>query len=109
TYSHLAATAGALLTAGWSVVVDAAFLRRDQRAAFAAVAEQHGCAFVILHCDAPAEVLRARIAHRQHDASEATLDVLDAQIAAADPLTEAERAQTLPRPAKRHNTGHRAQ
>jgi predicted kinase len=84
------------------VIVDAAFLRRDERAAFAALAAELGCPFRILACEAPPEVLRERIRARQargDDASEATLDVLERQFAWIEPLTPAERAVVIAAPA----------
>ncbi|MEI8083164.1 MAG: AAA family ATPase [Actinomycetes bacterium] len=93
TYTHLADICSDLLKAGWSVVVDAAFLRREHRQTFATVAADTGASFAILHCDAPVNELRSRIARRDHDASEATAAVLDHQLVSADPLTDTEWAR----------------
>jgi len=57
--------------------------------------------FHLLAPEAPAAVLRERIAARQArggDASEATLAVLEQQLGWVEPLTPAERAQCLPTP-----------
>ena len=78
-----------LLQAGWTVVVDAAFLRRQERQAFAELARARGCPFHILAPQAPLQVLRQRIAQRQsagHDPSEATLEVLERQLQWIEPL-----------------------
>ncbi len=59
---HLRLPAGAsahLLNDGWSVVVDAAFLRRAERDSFAALARGMGCQFHILAPEAPIEELRS--------------------------------------------------
>lgn len=94
-YRHMAQQAAHLLQAGWRVLVDATFLHRGQRDAFAAVAQQAGCPFHILACEAPPDTLRARIQRRQADggdASEATLAVLAQQLLSVEPLTPAEQA-----------------
>lgn len=91
TYAHLRAESATLLAAGWSVIVDAAFLRRAEREDFRALARQHGAGFRILECTAPLAELRQRIAARCGDASEATLAVLDQQLDWFEPLTPEER------------------
>jgi uncharacterized protein len=99
TYASLLARARILLGEGWTVLVDAAFLRQAERQAFAALARSLACPFHILAPDAPVAVLRERIAARQAsggDASEATLAVLEQQLGWVEALTETERAQRLP-------------
>jgi predicted kinase len=89
TYVRLAEIARTALNAGFPAVVDATFLRREDRDAFRAVARAAGATFAIAACEAPEEVLRTRIRARARaggDASEATLDVLARQLAAAEPL-----------------------
>jgi len=89
TYARLAEVAAAAVRNGFAAIVDATFLRRAERDAFARVAAQHGARFAILDCVAPKEVLRRRIAARaaeNRDASEANLEVLDHQLAEHDPL-----------------------
>lgn len=101
TYTHLLARARHLLQDGWTVLVDAAFLRRHERAAFAALAQAQGCPFHLLAPEAPVAVLRERIRVRQArgaDASEATLDVLEQQLGWLEPLDAGERARCLPVP-----------
>ncbi len=99
TYEHLRLTAARWLAAGWSVAVDAAFLRRSERHAFAALAREQGGDFRILAPEAPLPELRARIAARRaqgSDASEATLAVLERQVGWLEPLDARERARVLP-------------
>ncbi len=99
TYAHLLERAGHLLQDGWSVLVDAAFLRRHERDAFAEMAQTAGCPFHVLAAEAPLTVLRERITARQArgaDASEATLAVLEQQLGWLEPLDELERARCLP-------------
>jgi aminoglycoside phosphotransferase family enzyme/predicted kinase len=99
TYARLAALADGALRAGHSVIVDATFLDAGNRAALRAVAEERGCPFAILDCDAPPAVLRERVATRQragNDPSEATLEVLERQLRVRQALTAAERAVARP-------------
>jgi len=82
-----------LLGAGWSVIVDATFLKRADRASFRALAQRAGAAFSILAPEATVEQLRERILARQlqgQDASEATLDVLARQLRVIEPLAPEE-------------------
>ena len=99
TYAHLLERTGQLLQMGWSVLVDAAFLRHHERQAFAELARATGCPFHILATEAPLEVLKARITARQaqgSDASEATVAVLEQQLGWLEPLDEFERERCLP-------------
>ncbi len=96
-YDRLAALSHTLLAAGTSVVVDAAANLRGQRDTIAAVASAAGVPLVWLDFDLPAEAVLARVAARQAagtDASDATADVVRAQIAAREPITAAELAAT---------------
>jgi aminoglycoside phosphotransferase family enzyme/predicted kinase len=89
TYERLHELAALLLRAGWSVVVDAAFLRRAERARFAGLAQDCGAAFAICAPQATVAQLRERIVARQaggRDASEATLAVLEKQLGWIEPL-----------------------
>lgn len=92
TYSRLAGLADDAIAAGWSVVVDAAFLRRTQREEFIHLAARLHVAFAILACEAPLEELRRRLTARCNDASEATVAVLEDQLQCAEELTQAERS-----------------
>ena len=92
TYARLRALARGLLAAGWPVIVDAAFLRREERASFRALADEFGVGFGILLAEAPAEELRRRLAARSGDASEATVAVLEKQLTWFEPPDDAERA-----------------
>ena len=87
TYELLADRARLLLRAGWSVVVDAAFLAAPQRSVFRELARDCGVEFAILRCEAPVAELRDRIRRRRGDASEADETVLDRQLANHDELT----------------------
>ncbi len=98
TYTHLQDTARMLLRAGWSVIVDAAFLQRAERDSFHALADACGAGFAILAPQAEIDELRRRITARQasgNDASEATLQVLDKQLQWMEPLGDDERPSVL--------------
>ena len=98
TYGRLAELARAVLSAGRVALVDAAFLRRDERDSFAGLAREMACPFRILDLSAPEQVLRERVAQRGRvggDASEATLAVLERQLEFAEPLNGHERAARL--------------
>jgi aminoglycoside phosphotransferase family enzyme/predicted kinase len=89
TYGHLRDLAASWLGAGWSVIVDATFLKRVDREAFRALAQELGVGFAILAPQATPEQLRQRISTRQAqgaDASEATLAVLEQQVSELEPL-----------------------
>ena len=93
TYAYLAQQVARVVEAGFTVIVDATFLKRAQRDAFQRLAAQLGVPFTILEFRATAETLRCRVAQRSaqgDDASEADLAVLHGQLAAREPLTAAE-------------------
>jgi predicted kinase len=81
TYARLAQIARTALDAGISLVVDAAFLEAERREEFARLALERGARPLVLACEAPAEVLRRRVAARRDDPSDAGLAVLEAQLA----------------------------
>jgi len=90
TYQHLAGIAAELLANGWSVVIDAAFLERQRRDLFHALADQYQVPFKIRACTASTAALQQRIAQRCGDASEATLAVLVWQLSHVEPLARDE-------------------
>jgi predicted kinase len=99
TYQRLHELAQELLAAGWSVIVDAAFLERSRRDAFRALATQAGVPFFIVAPQATPAQLRARVRRRLakgHDASEATPAVLEQQLARIEGLSTDEREHQLP-------------
>lgn len=98
TYGRMAEVARAALAAGVPAVVDGAFLRAAERQRFRALARDLDARFTLVACEAPAEILRARVAARQRagsDASEADLDVLERQIGWQEPLSGDERADCI--------------
>lgn len=98
TYGRLFALARVALEAGWPVVLDAAFLRRQERAQAQALARALDVPFSILACEAPPDVLRQRLLRRRGDASEADAAVLEKLHSAAEALRAEERAFVIPTP-----------
>src|SRR5262249_1549733 len=98
TYEHLTQQAACVVAAGFTVIVDATFLKRAQRATFRHLAAELGVPFTILDFRAHAETLQRRVARRSaqaDDASEADLAVLHGQLAALESLTAEEQACAL--------------
>jgi hypothetical protein len=93
TYARLLHLAEDVLKAGFSVVVDAAFLQAVRRRAFLELARRIGCGFRILQLGADEETLRARLRKRRlegGDPSEADEAVLEAQLSQMEPPGEDE-------------------
>ena len=95
TYAKLAELAAAIITAGYNVIVDAAFLKHEQRAPFQLLAQECGIAFNIVEVTAPAEILRKRISARKNDVSDAGLAVLEHQLASWQALRDDEQDATI--------------
>lgn len=79
-YDAIIARAEAALRAGHSVVLDAVFAHEGERRMAAALALRHGAGFHGLWLEAAPSVLKARVAARHGDASDATIDVVDKQL-----------------------------
>lgn len=89
TYDHLLAVSEMLLRAGWSVIVDATFLKYADRVMFRELAKDTGAVFSILAPQATEAQLRQRVQSRlaqAKDASEASLAVLERQLQTVEPL-----------------------
>jgi len=89
TYGRLLELAGAVASAGWAAIVDATFLRREERERFRAFSRDRGIPFAVIACEASPEALRERVARRERearDASEAGLAVLEQQLREQEPL-----------------------
>ena len=97
TYRRLADLARTVVEAGYPAIVDATFLERGRRDAFAALAETLRVPFAILDVQADDALLEARITARTRagsDPSEADLAVLGLQRARREPIAADE--HTLP-------------
>lgn len=82
TYDRLAELAEHIIQAGFSVIVDATFLKHEQRHPFFQLANRLKTREIILACAAPLKTLEARIELRQavhRDPSEANVEVLHMQ------------------------------
>lgn len=97
-YRHLQELAQTIISAGYPVIVDAAFLKQAQRQAFQDLAKKLGVPFTILDFRCEPRQLQERIRARQcknQDASDADLAVLEHQQAIQEPLTDAEQERAL--------------
>jgi aminoglycoside phosphotransferase family enzyme/predicted kinase len=93
TYQRLRELARHILQAGYSTIVDATFLKREQRHFFHELANELNVPFVILHFHADEMLLRQWVNERMvaaRDASEATIEVLEHQLKSEEPLTQEE-------------------
>jgi aminoglycoside phosphotransferase family enzyme/predicted kinase len=102
TYQRLHQLAEAALRAGFPVIIDATYLKQAQRDAASQVAEACGAPFLILECCAPDDIIASWLEQRKaagNDPSDATMDVIQAQHANREALSESELLQS-----KRVNT-----
>lgn len=98
TYQRLATIAQAITAGGFSVIIDATFLKQAQRQQFKTVANELGVPFVILYFHAEENLLRQWIIERNEkgdDPSEADISVLEHQIKTQQPLSEDELLNTV--------------
>ena len=82
-YDDLALATEDILSGGFTAIIDATFLRREQRRRFAQLGGRLGALVRLIYCEAPVHTLRARIAARAvsgSDPSEADESVLDWQL-----------------------------
>ena len=96
TYVRLAELAAAVLAAGFSVIIDAAFLQAWQRQSFRQLAADSDVPYIILDVFASADSLRERIRQRSGDVSDADLRVLEHQLENTAPLEDSERDHIVP-------------
>jgi len=93
TYARLHQLACELLRAGYTVIVDAAFLKQEERVLFQRLAGEMSVPFAIASVQASEEILRARIIQRHeaaNDASEADIAVLEKLLRTHEPLSPEE-------------------
>ena len=98
TYQRLLELAQAVLESGRGVVLDATYLKIQQRQAAWQLAQNQGISFHILHMECNDQILRQRLltrAQQGDDVSEATLDVLKAQKEHAEELSTDEMRLTF--------------
>ena len=93
TYGRMRRLAHCILEAGFSVVVDATFLRQQDRESFRRLADSCGVSFAILDFKADESTLRQRIADRVAsgtDLSDSEISVLERQLQVQRPLAPEE-------------------
>ncbi|MES2534818.1 MAG: AAA family ATPase [Pseudomonadota bacterium] len=98
TYDRLLVLARHVLNAGMPVIVDAAFLRKEQRARFQELAHELGLPFFIFDVLATESAMKRRLAARaqqENEPSDAGLQVLAHQQARHDVLAEEEKANVI--------------
>jgi len=95
TYARLQELCTQIIKSGYSVIVDAAFLKHEQRTPFQILAEELAVSYNIMEVTAPAEVLRKRITERAHDVSDANLAVLEHQLSNWQALSDSERSSLI--------------
>jgi predicted kinase len=87
-----------VLQSGYSVLVDATFLTRSQRALFLALGRDLKRSCTILALEAPPEVLRRRLSERAEagaDASDADASILERQLAIRESFSAEERPHVV--------------
>jgi aminoglycoside phosphotransferase family enzyme/predicted kinase len=94
TYARLHELARELLAAGFTVIVDAAFLKREERETFRELARDMAAPFAIASLHAEQAALRQRVRLRRNDASEADVAVLQLLQKSQQPLSAQELAST---------------
>jgi hypothetical protein len=98
TYARLQDCATNALLGGESMIVDAAFLKRNERRDMLGLARRMAVPAAILHCVAPLAVLRERLASRSRtgsDASEAGVAILARQPGYWEDFGDEERAKVV--------------
>lgn len=99
TYRQIMNGARNCLAGGYSCIVDAAFLKRNERHRFAELAQAWNVPYGIVHCEASRATLLARLQTRQqsgNDASEADAAILKKQLEWSEALTPAELQAVVP-------------
>jgi len=95
TYQHLKELGKKALEAGFPVIIDATFLKTEQRDPFRQLADDCGVPFRIITFQASDQELYRRIKQRQDDASEATIAVLQHQLQSAQSLLDQEQSSVI--------------
>ncbi|GGO88545.1 hypothetical protein GCM10011348_44240 [Marinobacterium nitratireducens] len=98
TYHQLFDTTRAMLRAGYTVIVDATFIRQRPRLSYAELAQSLGIPFRIISCHCEQKLIEARLKRRQasgKDASDADVTVMRQQKKMQHPLDDNELGYTL--------------
>ena len=98
TYHRLVAIAQCLLNAGYSVIIDAANLKLQQRQQFIELARSMRIRYFILAFQAEEAILKQRVEQRAQqgdDISDATVEILQHQLESYELLSEEEQSFTI--------------
>jgi hypothetical protein len=94
TYDRLLELGLRLAQQGWPVILDAKYDRFQLREPVLMAATAAQLPVQIVQCLAPIEVLHDRLQSRTGDITDATVDLLEAQLQTAEPLSATELAMT---------------
>lgn len=98
TYDRLAQLTQIIISAGFTAIVDASFLKLNYRYQFKQLALKNQVAHLVVSCEQPEAVLRKRIRKRNKvgkDPSEASIEVLQKQLQTQDVLCTEELTDTF--------------
>ena len=90
TYQRLQTLGINLARQGYTVILDAKYDHQAPRQRVIQAAQTAGLALTIIQCNTPRDILEQRLRDRTGDIADATVDLLDQQLAQAEPLTDAE-------------------
>jgi predicted kinase len=99
TFQYLHDTTAQALKAGYSVVVDATFIRQRTRNAYVELAKNLDIPVRIISCHCELNLIEARLKRREaegRDPSDADVSVMREQMKVQQPLTSEEQLITLP-------------
>ncbi|MEA3492584.1 MAG: AAA family ATPase [Campylobacterota bacterium] len=111
TYEHLLASAISIYNSGYSVIVDATFLKQWQRELFLKQAILDDIPLYLFTMECDQSLMQSRIKKRFReglDISEADLGILQKQLLSAEPLTESQREFTVTIDSSSVETMHRS-
>jgi aminoglycoside phosphotransferase family enzyme/predicted kinase len=98
TFNHLLDTSSDLLINGYSVIVDATFIRKRTRKSYIELAQRLGVEVRIIACECEPKLIEARLKKRTsegNDASDADIDVMQDQKAHLQKLSSKEQKLTI--------------
>lgn len=98
TYARLGMLGASVLAAGFPVIIDATHLKASHRHKTREQVELQGAPCLLLHCEAPIEVIERRIEARQsegQDPSDADTAIARQQLETFEPFDEAEQVSAL--------------
>jgi len=93
TYDRMLADASRKLTIGKTAIIDASFLKLEHRRRATQNADSHKALFVILHCEAPADLIRQRLEERmikRTDPSDGRWEIYQEQLREFDAVSPQE-------------------